>query len=141
MNNIERTLVIIKPDATIRGLSGVIREQLEGPSVRCVAMMNCILSLEALSQLYDEHKSKPFFQVLMKTMMQGPSIILVYEGKNVIENMLELSSSKIRSNWGLNQTCNSIHRSADTENASREIKLFFPYLTSDNEIIMKSQIL
>ena len=130
----ERTLVLIKPDAIQRGLSGIIISRLERRGLKVVAMKMLWMD-EALSHRhYAIHKGKAFFNDLIAFITSSPIIAAVFEGENAVEvtrqSMGETNSAKaspgtIRGDLGMDVQHNLVHGSDSAENAANEISIFF----------------
>jgi len=131
---VERSLVLIKPDAMQRGLAGRIISRLEAKGLKIVAMKMLQMD-ESLAQThYAIHKGKAFFADLVDFITSSPIIAIVLQGKDAIEvirqMMGETNPSKarpgtIRGDFALDISHNLIHGSDSVENAAKEIKLFF----------------
>lgn len=137
---LQRTLIILKPDAVKRGLVGKIITRFEEKGLKIVAMKMVQLDKETLEKHYEEHKGKPFFESLVNFMHSGPVILAILEGFDAIKvvrklvgktNGREAEPGTIRGDFSMSQQNNLIHASADEEVAEREIKLFF----SQDEIL------
>jgi len=131
---LQKTLIILKPDAVKRGLVGKILTRFEEKGIKIVAMKMVQLNREILENHYAEHKGKPFYESLVSFMQSGPVVLAVLEGFNAIEvvrkmvgatNGREAEPGTIRGDYSMSQQNNLIHASADTSVAEREIKLFF----------------
>ncbi|MCD6247659.1 MAG: nucleoside-diphosphate kinase [Candidatus Diapherotrites archaeon] len=131
---LQKTLIILKPDAVKRGLIGKILARFEEKGIKIVAMKMVQLNKEILEKHYAEHKGKPFYEGLVSFMQSGPVVLAVLEGFNAIEvvrkmvgatNGREAEPGTIRGDYSMSQQNNLIHASADTSVAEREIKLFF----------------
>ena len=131
---LQKTLIILKPDAVKRGLVGKILARFEEKVIKIVAMKMVQLNREILEKHYAEHKGKPFYESLVSFMQSGPVVLAVLEGFNAIEvvrkmvgatNGREAEPGTIRGDYSMSQQNNLIHASADTSVAEREIKLFF----------------
>ena len=130
----ERSLVLIKPDAVQRGLAGTIISRLERRGLR-IAAMKMIQMDKALAQRhYAIHQDKPFFNDLIKFITSSPIIAAVFEGKNAVEvirqtmgetNSAKASPGTIRGDFGIDLQLNLMHGSDSVENAAREISIFF----------------
>jgi nucleoside-diphosphate kinase len=132
--NMERTLVIFKPDALSRGLLGQILNRFERKGLKLVAMKMVHLDDDILSEHYSHHKDKPFFKRLTNFMKSAPSIVSVFEGNNSIEVVRNLAgvtkgyearAGTIRGDFSLSGQCNIIHASDSQVNADLEIARFF----------------
>jgi nucleoside-diphosphate kinase len=136
----ERTLVLIKPDAVQRGLVGEIISRLEKRGLKIVALKMLQMDRELAQTHYALHKGKPFFESLVEFITSSPLVAAVFEGKKAVEvvrkmmgetDPLQSSAGTIRGDFGLDIGLNLIHGSDSTESAAREIHLFF----SDEEIL------
>ena len=136
----ERTLSIIKPDATRRNLTGKINAMLEDAGLRIVAQKRIRLSEEQAKGFYEVHKERPFYNDLVSFMMSGPVVVQVLEGENAVArnrevmgatNPAEADEGTIRKAFAENIEANSVHGSDSGDNAAREIAFFF----SDDEIV------
>ncbi|MEE9520490.1 MAG: nucleoside-diphosphate kinase [Dehalococcoidales bacterium] len=130
----ERSLVLIKPDAMQRGLAGTIISRLEKVGVKLVAIKMLHMDKALAQRHYDIHKDKPFFDNLVNYITSGPIIAIVFEGDKAIEVLrktmgatdpAKAEAGTIRSDFGLNIEHNSVHGSDSTETAVKEIRLFF----------------
>lgn len=134
----ERTLLIIKPDAVERGLLGEIVRRLEAKGLRLVAAQLRQVSLETAEQHYQEHRGKPFFAELLEFITRSPSLVAVVEGppgtQAVLRNLMGATDpalaapGTIRGDLGTALPDNLVHGSDSLESAAREIALFFPEL-------------
>jgi nucleoside-diphosphate kinase len=130
----ERTLVLIKPDAIQRGLAGEIISRLERRGLRIVAMKMMRLDQSLAHRHYAEHREKPFFPSLVRFITSAPLIACVMEGPHAIEVVRQTMGATdpkkaapgtIRGDLGLDITHNLIHGSDSPQTAQREIALFF----------------
>ena len=130
----EKSLVLIKPDAMERGLAGTIIDRLEKTGVKLVAMKMLHMDRELAHRHYAVHKDKPFFNNLVNYITSGPIIATVFEGKNAIElirktagatDPAKAEAGTIRADFGLDLEHNVVHGSDSTETAAVEIKLYF----------------
>ncbi len=130
----ERSLVLIKPDAVQRGLSGTIIGRLEGQGLKLVALKMLHLDKALARRHYAIHKDKPFFDGLVSYITSGPIVALVLEGKGAVElirktmgatDPARAESGTIRADFGLDIQRNAIHGSDSVKTAEQEIKLFF----------------
>ena len=134
----ERTLLIVKPDAVERGLLGAILARLEAKGLRLVAGSLAIVPLEVAERHYEEHKDKPFFPELLEFITRSPSFAAVVEGppgtQAVLRTMMGATDPKqaapgtIRGDLGTELPDNLVHGSDSLQSAAREIALFFPDL-------------
>jgi nucleoside-diphosphate kinase len=130
----ERSLVLIKPDAVQRGLAGEIIRRLERKGLKIVAIKMLHMNKELAERHYSIHKGKAFFDELVGFITSSPLIAIVFQGKNAVEIIRQLmgetdpakaSSGTIRGDFGIAIAHNLIHGSDSLENASKEIELFF----------------
>ena len=138
---IERTLVLVKPDGVRRGLTGEVLRRIEAKGYRIVALAQRLADGELLAAHYAEHEGKPFYGPLVEFMSSGPVVSLVAEGHRVIEGFRALAGATDPStalpgtirgdlgrDWGLAVQQNIVHGSDSPESAAREIALWFPAL-------------
>jgi len=132
---VERSLVLIKPDAVQRGLAGEIIARLERKGLKIVAMKMLQMDKALAQRHYDIHKGKAFFDDLVDFITSSPIIAIVFQGEGAVEairqTMGETDPAKakhgtIRGDLALDIGHNLIHGSDSAENASKEIDLFFP---------------
>ena len=130
----ERSLVIIKPDAMERGLAGTIITRLERQGLKLVALKMLHLDKALAQRHYAIHKDKPFFNGLVNYIASAPIIAAVFEGKKAVEVIRKLmgatdpakaEAGTIRGNFGVDIERNTIHGSDSVKTAEEEIKLFF----------------
>ena len=130
----ERTLSIIKPDATRRNLTGQINARLEEAGLRIVAQRRIRLSLEQARQFYAVHSSRAFFDDLCEFMVSGPVVVQVLEGEDAVAknreamgatNPANAAAGTIRKAFGESIEANSVHGSDSAENAATEIGFLF----------------
>ncbi len=130
-----RTLLIIKPDAVQRNLIGHILNRLEKARFKIVAMRMVHLSKEEAREFYSVHKERPFYHSLVDFMTSGEVVPMVLEKENAVEdlrtlvgatNPVEAACGTIRNEIGCNVEKNSVHASDSDENAAHEIAFFFP---------------
>ncbi len=131
---VERTLVLIKPDAMQRGLAGEVISRLERRGLKIVAIRMLKVSTQLAKQHYAEHDGKPFFKGLVSYITSSPIIAAVFEGNGAIKatrqtmgatNPLEAATGSIRADFGLEKGRNLTHASDSPASARREIALFF----------------
>ena len=131
---IERTLSIIKPDATKRNLTGQINAKFESAGLRVVAQRRVRLSREQAEGFYAEHKARPFFDSLCSFMTSGPVVLQVLEGEGAIAKNREVmgatdpakaAAGTIRKELAESIEANSVHGSDSPASAAREIGYFF----------------
>ncbi len=135
---VDRTLVIVKPDAVERGLVGEIVGRLERKGLRMVAAELRTITPEQARSHYAEHVGKPFFAGLVEFFTRSPVLLLVVEGPEdtyaVVRAMMgptnpaQAAPGTIRGDLGIATTENLVHGSDSPESAAREIALFFPEL-------------
>ena len=130
----EKTLSIIKPDATKRNLTGAINSKIEGCGLRIVAQKRIKLTEDQAKLFYYEHKGRPFFQSLVDFMISGPVVVQVLEGENAVVKNREImgatdpknaEAGTIRAEFGDNVGENAVHGSDSPASAERELALFF----------------
>jgi nucleoside-diphosphate kinase len=130
----EKSLVLIKPDAIQRGLAGEIISRLEKKGLKIVAMKMLHMNKDLAQRHYAIHKGKAFFNDLVEFITSGPLIAIVFQGKNAVQLIRQLmgetdpakaSSGTIRGDFGIDIGHNLIHGSDSLENGSKEITLFF----------------
>jgi nucleoside-diphosphate kinase len=130
----ERTLVIVKPDAVQRGLIGPILDRLERRGLRFAAMKLMQITPELAARHYAIHKGKPFYEPLIQFITSGPVVVAVIEGKDAINivrktmgatNPAQAEPGTIRADFGLEIGRNLVHGSDGPDTAEYEIPLFF----------------
>jgi nucleoside-diphosphate kinase len=130
----ERTLSIIKPDATRRNLTGSINAVLEASGLRIVAQRRVQLTQTQAEAFYAVHKERPFYRGLVEFMISGPVVVQVLEGDNAVAKNREAMGATdpkqaapgtIRSQFAEDIEANSVHGSDSAENAAIEIGFFF----------------
>ena len=133
----DRTLILVKPDAFARRLTGEILARFERKGLTIVAMRHMLVERALAEQHYDEHSEKPFFEELVDFITGGHLVALVLEGHEAVAaarqvigatNPLEAAPGSIRGEYGLEVQTNLVHGSDSAESAAREIGLFFPEL-------------
>jgi nucleoside-diphosphate kinase len=136
----ERTLSILKPDATKRNLTGAINAVIEESGLRIVAQKRIWLTEGQAEGFYAVHKERPFFGDLVTFMMSGPVVVQVLEGDNAVAryrdvmgatNPANAAEGTIRKRFAESIEANTVHGSDSLENAEREIAFFF----NDQEIV------
>ncbi len=136
----ERTLSIIKPDATKRNISGRINQIIEENGLRIIAQKKIKLSSDQAMKFYSIHNKKPFFNDLIIYMTSGPVVVQVLEANNAVDKYREImgatnpekaKNGTIRKILALNVQENSVHGSDSIKNAKNEINFFF----TENEIV------
>jgi nucleoside-diphosphate kinase len=131
---VERTLVILKPDAVQRGLIGQITARLEQRGLKLAGMKFIQIDNDLAARHYAVHKGKPFYEGLIKYITSSPVVVQVWEGKRVIEtvrrtcgatNPIDADMGTIRADFGVEIGRNLIHASDGAETAAYEIPLYF----------------
>ena len=130
----ERTLSIIKPDATTRNITGKVNSMIEEAGLKIVAQKRIKLSSAQAEEFYIEHKDKAFFASLVEFMTSAPIIVQVLEGENAIEQYRKIMGATnpavaeegtIRKTYALSIDKNTVHGSDSPTSAQREINFFF----------------
>ncbi|MDQ7780589.1 MAG: nucleoside-diphosphate kinase [Planctomycetota bacterium] len=130
----ERSLVILKPDAIQRRLIGSILARFEAKGLKIVALRLCRLTNQQTDNLYSVHKGKKFFEPLVRFMQSGPVAVMALEGPRAVavtRKLLgetfgfEASPGTIRGDFGLSRGYNLVHGSDSVESATRELAVFF----------------
>ena len=133
----ERTLILVKPDAFARGLTGEILARFERKGLRIVAMQHMTMDRALAEQHYAEHQGKGFYEELVSFITSGPLVALVLEGESAVvaarqiigaTNPLEANTGSIRGDFAIEVGQNMVHGSDAPESAQREVGLFFPDL-------------
>ncbi|MGO9498696.1 MAG: nucleoside-diphosphate kinase [Solirubrobacteraceae bacterium] len=133
----ERTLILIKPDAFARNLSGEIIARFERKGLQLVAMSLLAMTRELASQHYAEHEGKPFYDELVTFITSGPLVAMVLEGEQAVvaarqvigaTDPLKATTGSIRGDFAIEVGQNMVHGSDSPESAAREVGLFFPDL-------------
>jgi nucleoside-diphosphate kinase len=136
---VSRTLILVKPDAFARGLTGEIIARFERKGLRIVALEQRTLEQDLAMQHYAEHEGKPFFGELVEFITSGPLVAMVLEGHEAVKaarqvigstNPLEAATGSIRGDFALEVGQNMVHGSDSDESAGREASLFFPRLAA-----------
>jgi nucleoside-diphosphate kinase len=131
----DRTLILVKPDAFARGLTGEILARFERKGLRIAAMRQMTIDAELARRHYAEHDGKPFFGELVDFITSGPLVALVLEGHEAVPaarqvigatNPIEAAPGSIRGDFALEVGQNMVHGSDSAESAAREVGLFFP---------------
>lgn len=137
---IERTFSMIKPDATIRNLTGAINAKIETAGLRIIAQKRVLMTRQQAEKFYAEHAGKSFFSELVEFMSSAPIVVQVLEGENAIARYREVmgktdpaeaDKGTIRAEFAESKGRNSVHGSDSPESAAREIAQWF----SGNEIV------
>jgi nucleoside-diphosphate kinase len=136
--NVERTLVLIKPDGVERGLVGEVISRIERKGLKLVALELRVVELAVAQEHYAEHAGKGFYDSLLEFITGGPLVGLVAEGPRAIAAFRQLAggtdpvekaaTGSIRGDFGLETQYNLVHGSDSPESAAREIGLWFPNL-------------
>jgi nucleoside-diphosphate kinase len=139
MSEVERTLVLVKPDGVRRGLTGEVLRRIESKGYTIVALQLRVADQALLARHYAEHEGKPFYPPLLEFMGSGPVVAAVVEGQRVIEGFRALAGATdptaaapgtirgdLGRDWGLAVQQNLVHGSDSAESAAREIALWFP---------------
>jgi nucleoside-diphosphate kinase len=133
----ERTLILVKPDAFARNLTGEIIARFERKGMRLAALKHMTMTRELAERHYAEHEGKPFFEELVAFITSGPLVAMVLEGESAVEaarqvigatNPLQASPGSIRGDYAVAVGQNMVHGSDSPESAAREVGLFFPDL-------------
>ncbi len=133
----DRTLILVKPDAFARGLTGEIIARFERKGLKIVALQHMTLDEATAKQHYAEHEGKPFFGELVEFITSGPLVAMVLEGEQAIAaarqvigatNPIEASPGSIRGDFAIAVGQNMVHGSDSVESGKREAALFFPDL-------------
>ena len=136
----ERTLILVKPDAFARRLTGELIARFERKGLTIVALEYTVVDRDLAERHYAEHREKPFFADLVEFITGGPLVAMVLEGYEAVKaarqvigatNPLEAAPGSIRGDFGLEVQTNLVHGSDSPESADRESRLFFPELDSD----------
>jgi len=137
VSDVERTLVLVKPDGVQRRLVGEVLARLERKGLSLVAVELRTIDRATAEAHYAEHAGKPFYAPLIEFITSGPLLAAVAEGPRAIETWrammgatdpVKASSGTVRGDYGLVVTENLVHGSDSAESAAREIALFFPHL-------------
>jgi len=132
--SVERTLSIIKPDATKRNLTGLINAKFENAGLKIIAQKRLQLTRSMAEKFYEIHKDRPFFNDLVDFMISGPVVVQVMEGDNAVKlnrdvmgatNPDDAEEGTIRKEFAESIEANSVHGSDSLENAQNEISFFF----------------
>ena len=132
--SIEKTLSIIKPDATKRNLTGLINAKFENAGLKIIAQKRLHLTRSMAEKFYEIHKDRPFFNDLVDFMISGPVVVQVLEGENAVKlnrdvmgatNPDDAEEGTIRKEFAQSIEANSVHGSDSFQNAQNEISFFF----------------
>ena len=133
----ERTLILVKPDAFARNLTGEIIARFERKGLRLAGLKLLTMTTELAQRHYAEHEGKPFFGELVGFITSGPLVAMVLEGDSAVKaarqvigatNPLEANTGSIRGDYAIAVGQNMVHGSDAPESAAREVALFFPTL-------------
>lgn len=137
---VERSLIMIKPDAVQRGIVGEVISRLERKGLKLCAMKMLKIDRQLAQRHYREHEGKPFYEPLLRYITASPVVAMVIEGRNAISiirklvgatNAEEALPGTIRGDLGIHERSNIVHASDSSESATREIGTFF----SEDEIL------
>ena len=133
----ERTLILVKPDAFERNLTGEIIARFERKGLKLVALTLMTMSRDLAARHYAEHEGKGFYEELVTFITSGPLVAMVLEGEQAVvaarqvigaTNPVEANTGSIRGDYAISVGQNMVHGSDSTESAAREVALFFPDL-------------
>jgi nucleoside-diphosphate kinase len=133
----ERTLILVKPDAFARNLTGEIIARFERKGLRLAALKQMTMTRELAAQHYAEHEGKPFYEELVSFITSGPLVAMVLEGDSAVQaarqvigatNPLQATTGSVRGDFAIDVGQNMVHGSDSAESAAREVGLFFPDL-------------
>jgi len=139
--NIERTLILVKPDGVARSLVGEVINRVENKGYQIVGLKMITPTREILAKHYAEHEGKPFYEPLIEFMLSGPIVAMIAQGNRVIEGFRKLAGTTdpttaepgtirgdLARDQGTKVVQNIVHGSDSPESAAREIAIFFPEL-------------
>jgi nucleoside-diphosphate kinase len=130
----DRTLILVKPDAFARSLTGEIIARFERKGLEIVALRHLVMTRELAERHYAEHAERPFFGELVDFITSGPLVAMVLEGPDAVKaarqvigatNPLEAAPGSIRGDFAIEMGTNMVHGSDSPESAAREAELFF----------------
>jgi nucleoside-diphosphate kinase len=133
----ERTLILVKPDAFARSLTGEIIARFERKGLKLVALKQMTMHRDLATRHYAEHEGKPFFDELVEFITSGPLVAMVLQGESAVAaarqvigatNPLQAAPGSIRGDLAVAVGQNMVHGSDSPESAAREVSLFFPDL-------------
>jgi len=136
----DRTLILVKPDAYERGLTGEIISRFERKGLRICQLKRMELDRETAEHHYEEHRGRDFFEPLVDFITSGPLVALILEGERAIEATRQLigatdpvqaAPGSIRGDFGLSTRLNLVHGSDSADSAAREKRIFFPELYAE----------
>jgi nucleoside-diphosphate kinase len=134
---VSRTLILVKPDAFERGLTGEVIARFERKGLRLAALKLMEIEVDLAEVHYAEHSEKPFFGELVEFITRGPLVAMVLEGHEAVAaarqvigatNPIEAAPGSLRGDYGLEVTFNLVHGSDSDQSAEREIGIWFPEL-------------
>ncbi|MFT7671228.1 MAG: nucleoside-diphosphate kinase [Planctomycetota bacterium] len=137
----ERTLVLLKPDAVQRHLVGPIISRFEQKGLQLAGLKMCRFPNETIKAHYSDHAERPFYNNLVKFMTSGPVVAMAWDGKDAISvvrtlvgatNAREATPGTIRGDYGMSFSNNMVHASDSSESATKELGLFF---AGDSELV------
>src|ERR687889_2778795 len=135
----DRTLILVKPDAFARNLTGEIIARFEAKGLRLAALKLMTATEDLAKQHYAEHEGKPFFGELVDFITSGPLVAMVLEGQDAVKaarqvigatNPLEATTGSIRGDFAIEVGQNMVHGSDSPESGTREAGIFFPELAA-----------
>ena len=139
--NLERTLILVKPDGVARSLVGEVVSRVENKGYQIVGLKMLTPTREILAKHYAEHEGKPFYEPLIEFMLSGPIVAIIAQGNRVIEGFRKLAGTTdpttaepgtirgdLARDQGTKVVQNIVHGSDSPESAAREIAIFFPEL-------------
>jgi nucleoside-diphosphate kinase len=130
-----RTLVLVKPDAFARGLTGEIISRFESKGLKIAQLRKLDVTTEMAEEHYAEHKERPFFGELVEFITSGPIVAMVLEGQDAVKaarqvigatNPLEAAPGSIRGDYAIEIGQNMVHGADSDESAEREAAIYFP---------------
>jgi nucleoside-diphosphate kinase len=134
---VDRTLILVKPDAFARGLTGEIIARFERKGLAIIGLKHLTVTEDMAKEHYAEHEGKPFFGELVEFITSGPIVAMILEGQEAVKaarqvigatNPLEASSGSIRGDFAIEIGTNMVHGADSPESAAREGAIFFPEL-------------
>jgi nucleoside-diphosphate kinase len=134
---LDRTLILVKPDAFERALTGEIIARFERKGLRIVALKYMTVERDLAEEHYAEHRDKPFYSDLVGFITSGPVVAMVLEGDEAVRsarqvigatNPLEAAPGSLRGDFAIDIQANMVHGSDSAESAEREARIFFPEL-------------
>ena len=134
----ERTLILVKPDAFSRGLTGEVIKRFQLKGLKIVELEKRQIDRSLAERHYSEHSEKPFFGELVDFIVGGPLVVMVLEGLRAVDmarqvigatDPIDATPGSIRGDFGVEVTQNLVHGSDSSESAAREIEIFFPGLS------------